>query len=64
LIRGGAVYRDPFVEAAEEVAAAGRAVCEAIESAITALEVGVRAHTTGNPLVDIVDELIRRGGRG
>ena len=55
--------RDPFVVAAEEVAAAGRAACDAIDSAISALEVGVRARTTGTPLVDIVDELIGTGGR-
>jgi hypothetical protein len=30
---------DPFVEAVEKVVAAGRAACEAIESAITALEI-------------------------
>ncbi|MGZ4707189.1 MAG: hypothetical protein ACXWBN_00435 [Acidimicrobiales bacterium] len=55
--------RDPFVEAAEEVAVAGRAACDAIESAIEALEVGARARTTGVPLVDIVDDLIGAGGR-
>jgi hypothetical protein len=57
------MYRDPFVAAAEEVATAGRAACDAIESAIRALEVGARARTTGIPLVDIVDELIGAGGR-
>ena len=57
------MYRDPFVAATEEVAAAGRAACDAIESAIRALEVGARARTTGIPLVDIVDELIVAGGR-
>src|ERR1043165_2723473 len=57
------MYRDPFVEAAEEVAAAGRDACEAIESAIRTLEVGARARTSGTPLVDIVDELIGAGGR-
>jgi DNA-directed RNA polymerase specialized sigma24 family protein len=57
------MYRDPFVAAAEEVAAAGRAASDAIESAIKALEVGAQARTTGIPLVDIVDELIGAGGR-
>ena len=57
------MYRDPFVAAAEEVAVAGRAACDAIESAMRALEVGARARTTGIPLVDIVDELIGAGGR-
>ena len=57
------MHQDPFVAAAEEVAAAGRAACEAIESAIRALEVGALARTTGAPLVDIVDELIGAGGR-
>ena len=57
------MYRDPFVAAAEEVAATGRAACDAIESAIRALEVGARARTTGIPLVDIVDQLIGAGGR-
>jgi DNA-directed RNA polymerase specialized sigma24 family protein len=55
--------RDPFVVAAEEVAAAGRAACGAIESAVRALEVGAEARTRGVPLVDIVDELIGAGGR-
>jgi DNA-directed RNA polymerase specialized sigma24 family protein len=55
--------RDPFVAAAEEVAAAGRAACDAIEAATRALEVGARARTTGIPLVDIVDDLIGAGGR-
>jgi DNA-binding transcriptional regulator LsrR (DeoR family) len=57
------MYRDPFVAAAEEVGAAGRAACDAIESAIRALEVGAQARTIGIPLVDIVDELIGAGGR-
>jgi hypothetical protein len=60
----GAVARDPFVAAAEEVAAAGRAACDAIESAVRALEVGAQARTAGVPLVDIVEELIGAGGRG
>jgi DNA-directed RNA polymerase specialized sigma24 family protein len=54
---------DPFVAAAEEVAAAGRAACQAMESAIGALEAGARARTSGVPLVDVVDELIAAGGR-
>lgn len=56
--------QDPFVAAAEEVAAAGRAACEAIESAIRALDVGAQARSSSVPLVDIVDELISAGGRG
>ena len=55
--------QDPFVAAAEVVAAAGRAACEAIESAIRALEAGARARTRGMPLVETVDELISAGGR-
>jgi hypothetical protein len=55
--------RDPFEAAAEKVAASGRAACDAIESALRALEVGARARTTGMPLVDIVDQLIGAGGR-
>ncbi len=54
---------DPFVAAAQEVAAAGRVACESIESAVDALEVGVRARSTGVPLADVVDELITAGGR-
>ena len=50
--------------ATEEVVAAGRAACDAIESAIRALEVGAQARTAGVPLVDIVDDLIGNGGRG
>ena len=55
--------KDPFVAAAEGVTAAGRAACDAIESAIRALEVGARARSKGLPLADIVDELITAGGR-
>lgn len=57
------MHRDPFVAAVEEVASAGRAACEAIESAIRALEVGAQARMSDVPLVDIVDELIGAGGR-
>lgn len=55
--------RDPFVEASEEVAAAGRTACDAIESAVGALEIGARARMAGASLVDVVDELIGAGGR-
>jgi hypothetical protein len=55
--------RDPFVAATEEVAIAGRAVCDAIESALRALEVGARASAAGVPLVNVVDQLIGGGGR-
>jgi hypothetical protein len=55
--------RDPFVAAAEEVVARGRAACDAIESSIRALEVGARSRAAGLPLVDIVDELIGASGR-
>ena len=48
---------------AEEVAVAGRAACDAIETAVRALEVGAQARTSGVPLVEIVDELIGAGGR-
>jgi hypothetical protein len=55
--------RDPFLMAIEDVAEAGRTACEAIESAVTALEVGAKSRTAGVPLIDIVDELIGAGGR-
>jgi hypothetical protein len=55
--------RDPFLMAIEDVADAGRAACEAIESAVRSLDVGVRSRAAGVPLVDIVDELIGAGGR-
>lgn len=55
--------RDPFVVSAEEVATAGRAACAAIDSAVRALEVGVRARATGVPLLEVVDGLIGGGGR-
>jgi DNA-directed RNA polymerase specialized sigma24 family protein len=57
------MHRDAFVAAVEEVAAAGRAACDAIESAVRALEVGAQARTTGIPLVAVVDELIGASGR-
>jgi DNA-directed RNA polymerase specialized sigma24 family protein len=56
--------QDPFVASAEEVAAAGRAACDAIESAIRALDVAAQARSSGIPLADVVDELISAGGRG
>lgn len=55
--------RDQFVEAAEEVAVAGQAACDAIEAAVGALQVGVRAREAGEPLIDVVDELIGTDGR-
>lgn len=55
--------RDLFVGAVQEVEAAGRAVCDAIDAALQALQVGARASAAGVPLVDIVDELIGAGGR-
>jgi hypothetical protein len=60
---GSGRSRDPFVEAAEEVAATGLATCDAIGSAMRALEVGVQARRAGVPLVEIVDDLIGAGGR-
>lgn len=57
------MYGDPFVAAVEEVAGAGRRVCDAIDSAIEALEVGARARARAVPLVEIVDQLIGAGGR-
>lgn len=55
--------RDRFEAAVEEVATAGRAACEAIESAVQALEVGARASMAGVPLPDVVESLIAAGGR-
>jgi hypothetical protein len=55
--------RDPFVEAAKQVATAGRAACEAIGAAVDALEIGVEARRAGVPLSDVVDDLIGAGGR-
>ena len=55
--------QDPFVAATEEVAAAGRAVCDAVEAAVGALEAGAQARAAGTPLGDVVDDLIRAGGR-
>jgi hypothetical protein len=55
--------RDPFVVSVEEVAVAGQAACEAIESAVRALEVGARERASGTPLADVVDGLIGASGR-
>ncbi|MCU1391923.1 MAG: hypothetical protein JWM34_351 [Ilumatobacteraceae bacterium] len=57
------MVRDPFVDAVGEVAAAGRAACEAIAAAVRPLEVGALARAAGVPVVHIVDELIGSGGR-
>lgn len=57
------MYQDPFVEAVDEVTAAGRVACDAIAATIRPLEHAAHEREHGVPLVDIVDELIGAGGR-
>lgn len=54
---------DWFVAAVEEVAAAGRAACEALNEAVEALEEGGRARLAGASILEVVDGLIGAGGR-
>lgn len=54
---------DWFTAAAEQVAAAGWAACEALNAAVEALEDGRRARAAGSPLGEVVDGLIGAGGR-
>jgi len=54
---------DWFAGAVERVAGAGRQACVAIESAVGALREGLEAREAGRSIVDVVDELIRAGGR-
>lgn len=55
---------DSFLTDVEEVAEAGRRACEAIIAAIRALERGRDARAAGRSLAEVVEDLIRAGGRG
>jgi hypothetical protein len=55
--------QDWFARAVERVDDAGRQACLAIESSVGALLGGLEARNAGRPIVDVVDELIRAGGR-
>ncbi len=54
---------DWFVSAVEQVSRAGRDVCAAIEASINRLESGRDARAAGQPLAEMVGELITAGGR-
>ncbi len=54
---------DWFPAAVEEVARPGRDSCAAIEAAVHRFESGRDARAAGEPLTDMVDELITAGGR-
>ena len=54
---------DWFVAAVEQVVAAGRAACEALNAAVEALEEGRRARLAGRSMLEVVDGLIGGGGR-
>jgi hypothetical protein len=54
---------DWFAVAVEQVAAAGREACLAVETAVGALRGGCEARIAGRSIVDVVDELIAAGGR-
>jgi hypothetical protein len=56
---------DPFAIAVDRIAHAGRKACEAIATAVGALEDQRAARMARRPLVDIVDELVHaREGAG
>jgi hypothetical protein len=57
------VTDDWFVDAVEQVAAAGRAACEALNAAVNALEEGCHARLAGRSMLEVVDGLIGAGGR-
>jgi len=60
---GGFVLEDWFVTAVRRVSDAGRTACESVEAAVSALETGRLARLAGRPISEIVDDLIRGGGR-
>jgi hypothetical protein len=57
------VTDDWFVVAVEQVAAASRAACEALNAAVAALEEGRRERLAGRSMLEVVDGLIGSGGR-
>lgn len=57
------VTDDWFVVGVEQVAAAGRAACEALDAAVAALEEGRRERLAGRSMLEVVDGLIDGGGR-
>jgi hypothetical protein len=57
------VTDDWFVAAVEQVVAAGRAACDALNAAVEALEEGRRARLAGRSMLEVVDGLIGGGGR-
>lgn len=57
------VTDDWFVAAVEQVVAAGRAACEALNAAVESLEEGRRARLAGRSMLEVVDDLIGGGGR-
>ena len=54
---------DCFVRAVQKVTDSGRTVCESIDAAVRPLERARDARLAGRPISEIVDELIRSGGR-
>jgi hypothetical protein len=54
---------DWFVAAVEQVVAAGRTACQAVNAAVETLEEGRRARLAGRSMLEVVDGLIGGGGR-
>jgi len=54
---------DQCVESIDRVTRAGREACRAVETALEALLVGGELRQDGRSMVDIVDDMIARGGR-
>jgi hypothetical protein len=55
--------QDWFAGAVERIAVAGHQACEAIDTAVGALQEGCEALNAVRPIVAVVDELIAAGGR-
>lgn len=54
---------DWFIDAVEQVVAAGQAACEALNAAIESLDEGRRERLAGKSMLEVVDGLIGGGGR-
>ena len=49
--------------AVQRVSDAGRTACESVQAAVRALETGRQGRLAGRPMSEIVDDLIKGGGR-
>ena len=54
---------DRFVASVQKVSETARTVCESVEAAVRPLQRAREARLAGRPMSEIVDDLIRSGGR-